>query len=260
MLRQRILSALILGPAALAAAWAGSWAFVALVLLGGVLLGWEWVRMCLGRWGLGGWVLSLAAAAAAIAAKIAPLEGLWLIPVAAILAPLLQRQLGRSPLWLAGGSFYILLPVMSLVWLREQGGETLFWLLLLVWATDIGAYAAGRTIGGPKLMPKVSPNKTWAGLIGGMVSAALVGLGMALWLPNGPGPIVLSGLSAALAVVAQAGDLAESSIKRRFGVKDSSNIIPGHGGVFDRVDGLLTVAPLVAVLCLVFGGGLPLWK
>ncbi|HVI53026.1 MAG TPA: phosphatidate cytidylyltransferase [Candidatus Sulfotelmatobacter sp.] len=260
MLRQRILSALILGPVALAAAWIGSWAFVALVLVAGILLGWEWVRMCLGRWGLGGLALSAAAALAAVAGKVAPAEGLLLIPAAALLAPLLQRQPGRSPLWLASGALYIILPVISLVWLREQGGETLFWLLLLVWATDIGAYAAGRTIGGPKLMPKVSPNKTWAGLIGGMVSAAVVGAGMALWLGIGPGPIVLSAVSALLAVVAQAGDLAESSVKRRFGVKDSSNIIPGHGGVFDRVDGLLSTAPVVSGFCLAFGGGLPLWN
>jgi len=245
MLRQRILSALVLGPVALAAAWFGGWAFVALIAVGGVLLGWEWSRLCHGgEYGKGGILLSVLAAAAAVAGKLAPAYGLLLIPVAIFLAPLLQRKEGRSPLWLAFGGVYILLPVLSLVWLREQGRPVLFWVFLMVWATDIGAYAAGRTIGGPKIAPKISPNKTWAGLIGGMVSSALIGALMAPYISNDR--IFLTLFSGILAVLAQVGDFGESWVKRRFGVKDSSNLIPGHGGVLDRVDGLLAVAPLVA--------------
>lgn len=245
MLKQRILSALVLGPVALAAAWFGGWAFVALIAVGGVLLGWEWSRLCHGgNFGKGGILLSVLAAAAAVAGKLAPAYGLLLIPVAMLLAPALQRRDDRSPLWLAFGGVYILLPVLSLVWLREQGRPLLFWVLLLVWATDIGAYAAGRTIGGPKLAPKISPNKTWAGLIGGMIAAAVVGSLMAPYF-SGEWPVVAL-YSGVLAVIAQVGDFGESWVKRRFGVKDSSNIIPGHGGVLDRVDGLLAVAPLVA--------------
>jgi len=150
------------------------------------------------------------------------------------------------------------LPVLSLVWIRALGWQTLLWTLGIVWATDIGAYAAGRAIGGPKLLPRVSPKKTWAGLAGGVLSAALVGAYAARW--SGMGIAGLSLLSAGLAVVAQAGDLAESWVKRYFGVKDSSGIIPGHGGVLDRVDGLLAVAPVVAAVCMALEGGLPEWR
>lgn len=132
-------------------------------------------------------------------------------------------------------------------------------MLLLVWATDIGAYASGRLIGGPLLMPVVSPKKTWAGLIGGVVSAGLVGLAVGLILSL-PHPMVIMFISGALAVIAQAGDLLESWVKRRWGVKDSSNIIPGHGGVLDRVDGLLAAAAAVALASLVTGSAVLYWQ
>jgi phosphatidate cytidylyltransferase len=140
--------------------------------------------------------------------------------------------------------------VLSLVLIRQQhdGIVYAFWAMALVWVTDIGAYFAGRAIGGPKLAPAISPNKTWAGLIGGMVLAALFGIvmhfayGLALRLTLA---------SPLLAVIAQAGDLYESWLKRRAGVKDSGNILPGHGGVLDRIDGLVPVAPVAAVLVVV---------
>jgi phosphatidate cytidylyltransferase len=122
--------------------------------------------------------------------------------------------------------------------------------LLLVWATDSAAYFSGRLIGGPKLAPKISPNKTWAGLAGGMVAAGLVGWSFGQRDPKSA--ILLALLSAMLAAIAQAGDLAESGLKRYFGVKDSSGLIPGHGGVFDRLDGLLFVAPAVIGLLLLW--------
>lgn len=151
---------------------------------------------------------------------------------------------------LAAGAIYCGLPVLSLLLIRHQQDGLLyaFWAMALVWVTDIGAYFSGRAIGGAKLAPAISPNKTWAGLIGGMVLAALFGIlmhfayGLALRLTLA---------SPLLAVLAQAGDLYESWLKRRAGVKDSGNILPGHGGVLDRIDGLVPVAPVAAVLVVV---------
>jgi phosphatidate cytidylyltransferase len=122
----------------------------------------------------------------------------------------------------------------------------------VVWCTDIGGYFAGRTIGGPKLWPRVSPNKTWAGAAGGFVLSLLVAAGFAM---NGFGrmaPLLL--IAAALSVASQLGDLFESAVKRRFGVKDSSHIIPGHGGLMDRLDGYVAAVVLAAILGILRGG------
>lgn len=157
---------------------------------------------------------------------------------------------------LALGVVYVGLPVLALLLIRRQhaGGPDpstwpglifTLWALALVWATDIGAYAAGRAIGGPKLAPRLSPNKTWAGLIGGVLLASL--LGAALHYGYGL-PRRLTFATPLLAVLAQMGDLYESWLKRRAGVKDSGNLIPGHGGVLDRLDGLVPVAPVAAFL------------
>jgi phosphatidate cytidylyltransferase len=134
------------------------------------------------------------------------------------------------------------------MWLRQDpqvGLAVTLWILALVWATDTGAYFAGRLIGGPKLAPAISPKKTWSGLLGGMIAAAVVGAAAAA-LREDWAPATLAAASVILAVIAQGGDLLESSIKRHFGVKDASGLIPGHGGLMDRVDGLLTVAIAVA--------------
>ena len=159
---------------------------------------------------------------------------------------------------LALGVLYAGLPVLGLVVIRRQvgivpvGGHQLvegltftIWALALVWATDIGAYFAGRAIGGPKLWPEVSPNKTWAGLVGGVLAASLFGLAM----HYGVGlPLRLTLATPVLAVLAQGGDLYESALKRRAGVKDSGTLLPGHGGTMDRLDGLVPVAPVAAAL------------
>lgn len=151
---------------------------------------------------------------------------------------------------LALGIPYVAVPALALLFLREQENGLLLatWSLATVWATDIGAYAAGRSIGGPKLAPSVSPNKTWAGLIGGVVSALL--LGLALWQFGGL-RLQLALASPILAVMAQIGDLYESWLKRQAGVKDSGALLPGHGGVLDRLDGLVPVAPAAAGLIIV---------
>ncbi|RVT42091.1 phosphatidate cytidylyltransferase [Sphingobium algorifonticola] len=158
---------------------------------------------------------------------------------------------------LALGIFYVGIPVLALLFLRAQpvgvtpGGLLLaFWALGLVWATDIGAYFAGRSIGGPKLAPTISPSKTWAGLLGGVVAA--LAFGFALHQLAGL-PARFAAACGILAVAAQAGDLFESAMKRRAGVKDSGTLLPGHGGVLDRLDGVVTVAPLAALLVAVPG-------
>lgn len=153
-------------------------------------------------------------------------------------------------LWKVAGFFYALVPALALLWVRDRadsGLEVIFWIFIVTWATDIGAYAAGKTIGGPKMAPRVSPNKTIAGLVGGMMAAGLLG---ALWAEYAGLGAGYYWIGAPLAAAAQAGDLFESWMKRRAGVKDSGNILPGHGGLFDRVDGLMVVAVLTAALLL----------
>ena len=153
---------------------------------------------------------------------------------------------------LALGIVYVCLPVMALLYLREQTPDSYglmlaFWALALVWATDIGAYFAGRSIGGPRLAPRISPSKTWAGLGGGVLAALVIAF---LLHRFGNLPIQLAAASGLLAVAAQLGDLLESAMKRRAGVKDSGMLLPGHGGVLDRLDGVAAVAPLAALLYL----------
>jgi phosphatidate cytidylyltransferase len=160
----------------------------------------------------------------------------------------------RSSL-IAVGVIYIVVPVLSLLLLRAQlpalsGLVLAFWALGLVWATDIGAYFAGRTLGGPKLAPHVSPSKTWSGLAGGV--AAALAFGFILHVLAGL-PVRLAAASGLLAVAAQGGDLFESWLKRRAGVKDSGTLLPGHGGVLDRLDGAVAAAPLAALLVLTPG-------
>jgi len=148
---------------------------------------------------------------------------------------------------LAAGMLYAGLPVLSLFYIHAQydGIDLSFWTLAIVWATDIGAYFSGRTFGGPKLAPKSSPNKTWSGLIGGMIAAEAVGIGLTFVLHV---PMRLAVLAGILAVAAQMGDLFESQMKRRAGVKDSGKLLPGHGGVMDRLDGCVPVLCIVALI------------
>jgi phosphatidate cytidylyltransferase len=152
---------------------------------------------------------------------------------------------------LAGGIVYAGLPVLALLALREQDPHGLlytFWAMALVWACDSGAYFAGRAIGGPKLAPQISPNKTWAGFIGGVASAGLFAALLSVLFGL---PWILTFATPFLAALAQGGDLFESHLKRQAGVKDSGNLLPGHGGIMDRLDGLVVVAPVAALLVLV---------
>jgi phosphatidate cytidylyltransferase len=261
----RTASALVMGPAAIAAVWFGPPWFPALVVAAGGVMAWEWARLCgAGRIGADGW---LAIAVVTLAALLGALR-LWPASLgAAVLGAVLVLVAGRmarhpeaglaalGPLWFG-------IPCIALLWVGadpETGWRTIFWIFAVVWATDIGAYACGRTFGGPKLAPRVSPSKTWSGLLGGVLSAGICGYIAAALLAGGGGMVVFL-VSAGLAVVAQAGDLAESAAKRKFGVKDSSAIIPGHGGLLDRLDGLIAVAPLVALLNLLGGNSVVTWR
>lgn len=167
-----------------------------------------------------------------------------------------SRMVGKwGLLWRIYGFFYCLLPAVALLWIREraeyegigQGFDLLIWVFLVVWSTDIGAFFAGRGIGGPKLAPSISPNKTIAGLIGGVISAAVLA-GAWVYYVGLPAPLLW--IAVPFAVAAQLGDLFESGLKRRAGVKDSGTWLPGHGGLLDRLDGLVPVAVLTAALMI----------
>lgn len=194
---------------------------------------------------------------AGIALAAAFLGGYYFAVLAALAAGVMfteWRRLtdGWGLSWTVGGLFYALIPTLSLLWIRDrapQGLELLYWVFVVTWTTDIGAYFAGRAIGGPKLAPTISPNKTIAGLVGGMVSA---GLASWAWVQYVMLPLPLLWLAPLFAAAAQGGDLFESWMKRRAGVKESGTILPGHGGMLDRLDGLVVVAALTA-LCQLAG-------
>jgi len=252
-LQLRVLSGVVMIAVTLAALWLGGLAFWALSSLLAVLMMIEWSTMAkAARWQI---VLAAALATAMMGTALSFTDPLQLaihddrliaqtIDLAGLSAILLAVVSFRARL--GAGLLYAVLPAIALIFVRQQPGHGLtlaLWTLLIVWATDIGAYFAGRAIGGPKLAPRISPNKTWAGLIGGMAAALAVGSGVAAaaklpslcWIAGAP-----------LAAAAQIGDLFESWLKRRSGVKDSGKLLPGHGGVLDRLDGLIPVALLVA--------------
>jgi phosphatidate cytidylyltransferase len=263
-LRLRVLSALVLAPLPLVAIWLGNPFLPVLTVLAAAVMAWEWSRLCGGAVEAGGRML-VAAVVAAVAA--AALWGIWLGGLiaaagAALVWGIESRRSESAPLWMAAGVLWVALPCVILLWLADSasaGRVTLLWLFAVVWATDIGAYAIGRQVGGPLLAPRWSPHKTWAGLIGGIGCAALAGWATAAVLGAAPVlPLVL--VSAGLAIVEQFGDLAESVAKRRFGVKNASSLIPGHGGLLDRLDGLLAVIPATALLTLIGGGSVLTWR
>jgi len=264
-LRTRVVSALILAPVALIPAYFGRPVWDVLVAVMGASMAWEWARLCgggrLSR--VGAVSMAIAPAAVAVAALAGAIPALIIVGAGVVLIGLGASLEGaRNPVWPAAGVAYVGVPCLAMAWLRampDDGLATLLWVLALVWATDTGAYIAGRGLGGPKLAPRISPNKTWAGLIGGMVAAAMTGVVASFLLESAAAWITVL-VSAALAVIEQAGDLFESAVKRHFGVKDSSRLIPGHGGVLDRVDGLLAVSLAVAALSWAAGHTILIWR
>ena len=223
----RVISSLVLAPLALAAAWFGGLIFVLFWVVAASFVLWEWSRLVVhGR----------------------------------------LRGFARID-WLAAGVAYAAVLLFAPIILRRDpalGLTAIVFLFAVVWVTDIAAYFAGRALGGPKLWPAVSPKKTWSGAIGGTLGGVAAGLLTVklLGLSVAPSVVLVAGL---LSVAAQAGDLLESAIKRHFGAKDAGSIIPGHGGVMDRLDGFLTAAAVAAMVGLIRGGldaparGLLIW-
>jgi phosphatidate cytidylyltransferase len=254
----RVVSALVLAPLALGLVAVGGWAFALLMALMLVLMAVEWRALTEARSsrreaGLaGGIALVVGLVAVLLAATGRPDAALIVLLAGAPVAAVLTWRFGVPPLWAGFGVLYLGVPLVALIWLRavaDVGLMLLIWLLIVVWTTDTAAYFVGRHLGGPKLAPRISPSKTWSGLCGGVLGAGLVGM-VAAVLAGCERPWQAGWVGAALAMVAQAGDLAESSLKRRAGVKDSGTLIPGHGGLLDRVDGLLFAAPALAVVVL----------
>jgi phosphatidate cytidylyltransferase len=248
----RAASAAVLIPAVLADVWAGGIWFHLFVALIGILMAQEWVNIVHKDNPL---QFALHAAGAMCGALL-PLDiglagGLLAIAVLTVVsAAAAWREAPGGPVWRYLGVPYVSLPPIALVVLRDDPGygvAAIVLVMLMVWAADTLAYFAGRIIGGPKLAPRISPKKTWAGMGGAMVGSAVaaLGVGMALGVP---GLWLLLIVAALLAVVEQGGDLFKSSMKRRYGVKDSGRLIPGHGGVIDRVDGLVAVATVAALI------------
>lgn len=244
-LRLRAISAAVMAALGIAALLAGGGVWAVLVIAGVAAAASEWASMCRlpGRARLS--LMAAAVACVALAALGMARPALWIaVLLAAGAAAARQRPL-------AAGLPYVVVPGVALVWLRDRphGAALVLLLLFAVWATDTGAYLAGRRFGGPKLAPSLSPKKTWSGAAGGLAAAILVGLLFGAAARGWHAPAA-AGLAALLSVAAQAGDLLESAAKRRLGVKDSGTLIPGHGGLLDRVDGLMVAAPLAALLVL----------
>lgn len=256
----RFASAAVLAPLALTATYAGRPLFEgALAVVAGVLA-WEWTTMCGShRPSIVRALLMLAAVAAVLAVMAGyPIYAAAIIVAGAAGAGVVEG--GDRRAWMVAGAVYIALPLAACEWLRVSsayGREIVIWLLIVVWAADTVAYLFGRTLGGPKLAPAISPKKTWAGLIGALVGATLAGALVAYAL-GARDTLGMAVMAAIFGLAGQGGDLMESAVKRRFGVKDASRLIPGHGGLFDRMDALMAVFVFAALARLAgWQGGEP---
>jgi len=260
----RILSSLAILPPAAAFLVLGGWCFSGLVALIAGCIAWEWTRIVsqndhriVAGLAAAGCATVVGVSALALPSVVAYLAG------AALVVVMLGTVVRGEPrwCWIIAGCVVACVPCLATLWLRAGeplGLALVAWLISAVVATDVGAYIAGKKIGGARLAPRISPNKTWAGLLGGMLASAGVGWSGGIMITDAD-PIVLSGLGALVAMTAQMGDLLESLLKRKFGVKESGGLIPGHGGVLDRLDGHLMVISITSIVVLVSGQTPLLW-
>jgi phosphatidate cytidylyltransferase len=246
----RVASAVVLVPTALVAAWLGGWPFLVVISVGMALLAIEWGGMSAPRAPVR---VAAAVTAAILAAVFLAHQGqfvlAWItVPVAALVAAVIARGVAERAVDAGYGVLYIAPAAVCLVWLRSTN-QGHWWTLMLfacTWAADIGAFAVGSVLKGPKLWPRFSPNKTWSGFVGGLAAAsgsAVLMAGLSVFQLD-LRAAALVGFAVGLATMA--GDLWESALKRRFGVKDSGDLIPGHGGLLDRVDGLMFAVVVMA--------------
>lgn len=271
----RIISALVLAPIVLGSIWYGRDFYLdysiplytILLAVFGTGLAWEWSQMFDKKVTTNTLLMAMFACLCAFLTELNPAVALWF----AVLGTTIVFYKSGSRLLYSMGLLYVCIPLISLGYIyyvnETISREIVLWLFFVVWATDIGGYVVGKTIGGPKIAPKISAKKTWSGLIGAVLFAMGVAYVFALYinvnniLPLSSGisfeqlEYVLIGSAGVLAVVAQIGDFFESYIKRSLNLKDSSNIIPGHGGLFDRVDGLLFASVLTALIIYIFNDG-----
>ena len=262
----RSASAFVLAAVTFGAVITSPWTFVALVVVAGGLLLWEWGELTRGS-GFDGTALieTVCVTAVAILVTLGRPDLALLILGATGVAIAFAGASPRHGAWALAGLAYVVFPAWALVWLRGDpnlGVAAILFLLAVVWTTDTASYVGGRCLGGPKLAPRISPKKTWSGFIVGILTPALIGYGFG-HLMGDTSAWCLAGVSVVLALACQMGDLVESAVKRHFGVKDMSQLIPGHGGLFDRVDSLLLasiVAGLIALRNLAEpGAGLLIW-
>lgn len=258
----RVLSALVLVPVALVCVWLGSPWFAAMLAIVVLAAGAEWRSIAvIERTGLRMQSIMVPLFVLVAGEVAGPSAGLLVLVVGLALtigtfaAPLTERS------WALVAHVHLSLAVVAMLYLRmqtETGLDLVIFLFVMVWMSDIGGYVAGRLVGGPRLAPGISPNKTWAGAAGALLFVLATAALMARLTGVAPEPVL--GIALVLSLATQCGDLFESCIKRHFDVKDSGTLIPGHGGVLDRVDGVLFAAPALALIALLFGTDFILWR
>ncbi len=249
-LRARILSAAVMLPAGVAVVWAGGWLLGAAAAVCAALMAFEWARMSEPAKPLAGALVMAAGAAVCVLAAAAGRYE-WMAPALVLsgIVAAARRTSLQHAFESFSGTIYVGAPCAALVWIRavpDSGVVYALALLGVICATDIAAYVVGRAVGGPKLLPETSPRKTWSGFLGGVAAAGLAGLGFSAGL--GAGWAGWVGAALAVSCVGQLGDMLESIIKRHFAVKDASQMIPGHGGVMDRLDALMAAVLFAAIV------------
>ncbi|HVZ51647.1 MAG TPA: phosphatidate cytidylyltransferase [Pseudolabrys sp.] len=264
----RIASAVVLAPVAVGAAYVNGWPFAVFWGLAAMAVLWEWTALVAGPGHR--LMFSACGSAIAVAALVAwlhrPIAAMLVIGLGALAAAIFAAREHR--LWITAGIAYAGILLLAPMYLRADesyGFLAIVFLFAVVWATDIFAYFGGRTFGGPKVWPAISPKKTWSGAIAGAFAATVAGVAVARWSGAALNDGALAAVAAVLSVLSQIGDFMESFVKRRFGAKDASHLIPGHGGVMDRLDSFWAAALAGCLIGLIRAGfdaparGLLLW-